>query len=169
VVKRGGDGADHGNRAGIKKGVQRVAEPNKVAIRYKDGRVVKGTTHDFVPGKPVFHLASSNSGNVAEVKIDDLKAVFFVKDFAGRPDYAEIKEFPQRTPASKGRKIVVLFNDGELLTGYTLAYDPRRPGFFVMPTDEMSNNDRAYVVRSAVKDVGMGPQADEILKNNLPA
>ena len=146
-----------------------MADVNKVAIRYKDGRVVKGTTHDFVPGKPVFHLQSGNSGQVAQVKIDDVKAIFFVKDFSGKPDYSETKEFPERTPASKGRKIAVLFSDGELLTGYTLAYDPRRPGFFVMPTDEMSNNDRAYVVRSAVKDVGMGPQADEILKNNLPA
>ena len=146
-----------------------MADVNKVAIRYRDGRVVKGTTHDFVPGKPVFHLESNDSGSVAEVKIDDLKAIFFVKDFSGRPDYSEIKDFPQSTPASKGRKIAVLFEDGELLTGYTLAYDPRRPGFFVMPTDEMSNNDTAYVVRAAVKDVGMGPQADEILKNNLPA
>jgi hypothetical protein len=146
-----------------------VAEINKVAIRYKDGRVVKGTTHDFMPGKPVFHLESSASGRVGEVKMDDLKAIFFVKDFSGKPDYSETKVFPERTLASKGRKIAVLFNDGELLTGYTLAYDPRRPGFFVMPTDEMSNNDRAYVVRSAVKDVGMGPRADEILKNNLPA
>jgi hypothetical protein len=146
-----------------------VAVGNRVAIRYKDGKVGKGTTHDFVPGKPIFHLQSSDSGQLLEVKMDDLKAIFFVKDFSGKPDYSETKEFPDRTPASKGRKIAVLFDDGELLTGYTLGYDPRRPGFFVMPTDEMSNNDRAYVVRSAVKDVGMGPKADEILKNNLPA
>jgi hypothetical protein len=61
----------------------------------------------------------------------------------------------------------VLFTDGELLTGYTLGYDPRRPGFFMMPTDEMSNNDRIYVLRAAVKDVGMGPQADVLLKSHL--
>ncbi|MFH1313147.1 MAG: hypothetical protein ABIJ00_07930 [Candidatus Eisenbacteria bacterium] len=146
-----------------------MAVGNKVAIRYKDGKVAKGTTHDFVPGRPVFHIQSGDSSQPSEVKMDDLKAIFFVKDFSGKPDYSETKKFPDSTPASKGRKIAVLFNDGELLTGYTLAYDPRRPGFFVMPTDEMSNNDRAYVVRSAVKDVGMGPQADEILKKNLPA
>ena len=146
-----------------------MAVGNRVAIRYKDGKVVKGTTHDFVPGKPVFHLQPGDSDQLVEVKMDDLKAIFFVKDFSGKPDYSENKEFPDSTPASKGRKIAVLFEDGELMTGYTLAYDPRRPGFFVMPTDEMSNNDRAYVVRSAVKDVGMGPQADEILKKNLPA
>jgi hypothetical protein len=144
-----------------------VAEVNKVAIRFKDGRVLKGTTHDFVPGKAIFHLNQHDSGQMCEVRMDDLKAVFFVKDFTGRSEYDEMKQFPERAPTSKGRKIAVLFTDGELLTGYTLGYDPRRPGFFMMPTDEMSNNDRIYVLRAAVKDVGMGPQADVLLKSHL--
>lgn len=144
-----------------------MAEVNKVAIRYKDGRVLKGTTHDFMPGKPMFHLEAHGSGELSEIRMNDLKAIFFVKDFDGRADYADIKLFPERPPTSKGRKIAVLFTDGELLTGYTLAYDARRPGFFVMPTDEMSNNDRVYVIRSAVKDVGMGIHADGILKEHL--
>jgi hypothetical protein len=145
----------------------KVPTVNKVAIRYADGRVEKGTTHDFMPGKPMFHLERQDSGAIMEVKMADLKAVFFVKDFTGRPEYNETKLFPERLPTSKGRKIAVLFKDGELLTGYTLAYDARRPGFFLMPTDEKSNNDRIYVVQSAVKDVGMGLKADELMKRCL--
>jgi hypothetical protein len=144
-----------------------VAEVNKVAVRYKDGRVLKGTTHDFVPGKAVFHLAEHDSGQLMEIKMEELKAVFFVKDFGGRADYSEVKEFPERPPAAKGRKIAVLFVDGELLTGYTLGYDARRPGFFMMPTDEMSNNDRIYVIRSAIQDVSMGPKADDLANQHL--
>lgn len=144
-----------------------MAEVNKVAIRFRDGRVLKGTTHDFVPGKAVFHLNQHDSSQMCEVRTEDLKAVFFVKDFSGRSEYDEMKQFPERPPTSKGRKIAVLFVDGELLTGYTLGYDPRRPGFFMMPTDEMSNNDRIYVLRAAVQDVGMGPQADVLLKSHL--
>ena len=144
-----------------------MAEVNKVAVRYKDGRVSKGTTHDFVPGKSIFHLAQPGSEELLEIKTEDLKAVFFVKDFDGRADYSEAKEFPEKPQAAKGRKIAVLFSDGELLTGYTLGYDARRPGFFMMPTDEMSNNDRIYVIRSAVKDVGMGIHADELMGQNL--
>jgi hypothetical protein len=143
-----------------------VSEVNKVAIRYRDGRVEKGTTHDFRPGKPVFHIEPPGDGGVTEIRTDDLKAIFFVKDFAGRSDYSESKVFPETPERSKGRRIAVLFADGELLTGYTLAYDAQRPGFFIMPTDEMSNNDRVYVVRSAVKDVGIGPQADRIIEQH---
>jgi hypothetical protein len=140
-----------------------VADVNKVAVRFKDGRVLKGTTHDFMPGRPSFHLHSDGSPQAAEIRTEDLKAVFFVKDFEGKPQYDEAKVFPEKLPTSKGRKIAVLFNDGELLTGFTLAYDPNRPGFFMMPTDDMSNNERIYVIKSAVKDVGFGQKADQII------
>ena len=139
-----------------------MAQINKVALRYKDGRVIKGTTQDFLPGKPIFHIHVTGGDQADEVKAEDLKAVFFVKDFAGRPEYHEKREFPENPQAGKGRKIAVLFNDGELLTGFTLGYDPKRPGFFVMPTDEMGNNERVYVLRSAVRDVGFGAKADTL-------
>ena len=144
-----------------------MAEVNKVAIRFKDGRVVKGTTHDFMPGKPILHVHPAGSTEVSEVKTEDLKAIFFVKEFEGRPEYHECREFPDKTPTAKGRKIAVIFKDGELLTGYTLGYDPKRPGFFVMPTDEQCNNERVYVVRSAVKDVGFGPRADQLTAKSM--
>ncbi len=145
-----------------------MAQTNKVALRYKDGRVIKGTTQDFMPGKPIFHIHAAGQDQPDEVKAEDLKAVFFVKNFAGRPEYSESREFPEKPQAGKGRKISILFNDGELLTGYTLGYDPKRPGFFVMPTDEMCNNERVYVLRSAVQDVGFGVKA-ETLKTQVKA
>jgi hypothetical protein len=144
-----------------------VGEINKVAVRFKDGHVTKGTTHDFVPGKPFFHLHTPQGGEAVEVQVDDLKAIFFVKDFGGKPEYKEVKSFPEQVPASKGRKIVVVFNDNEVLSGYTFGYDPGRSGFFVMPTDEMSNNERAFVVRSAVREVGIGLKADQLLAKKL--
>ncbi len=140
-----------------------MPEINKVALRFKDGRVLKGSTHDFMPGKPHFHLETDEVSHTADVRMEDLKAVFFVKNFEGRPEYSEVRIFPERLPTSKGRKIAVLFTDGELLTGFTLAYDPKRPGFFMLPTDEMSNNERIYVVASAVKEVGFGQRADQLI------
>lgn len=116
-----------------------------------------------MPGKPLFHVHTDESSHAQDIKTEDLKAVFFVKDFEGRPEYSEVKIFPERLPTSKGRKIAVLFKDNELLTGFTLAYDKNRPGFFMMPADEMSNNDRIYVVASAVKEVGFGQRADELI------
>ena len=61
----------------------------------------------------------------------------------------------------------MIFRDSEVITGYTFGYDPGRSGFFVMPTDEASNNERIFVVRSAVREVGLGLKADQILAKNL--
>jgi hypothetical protein len=144
-----------------------VGEINRIAARFKDGRVRKGTTHDFVPGKPFFHLHISDSPEAVLIQVEDLKAIFFVKDFAGKPEYRERKIFPEQIPAAKGRKIVVAFKDGEVLTGYTFGYDPGRAGFFILPTDEKSNNERVFVVRSAVKEVGLGLKADQILAKSF--
>ena len=82
----------------------------------------------------------------------DLKAVFFVRDFVGNPQYAEQKAFAEgeRPP---GRPVAVVFTDGEVLTGYTLGYDRQRPGFFLLPVDPRSNNLRVFVVATAVREV----------------
>jgi hypothetical protein len=47
----------------------------------------------------------------------------------------------------------VVFQDGETLVGTTQGYDPTRPGFFVIPADPASNNDRCFVVTRATKTV----------------
>ncbi len=128
---------------------------NKVVARYVDGRVVKGATADFFPNKQTFHvsLADAPPGTKpVEIKTADLKALFFVKDLEGDPDYVERKEFdPSRPPI--GRPIRVEFNDGEVLVGTTTGYQPGRPGFFIVPADPEWNNDRCYVVTAATRDV----------------
>jgi len=129
-------------------------EPIKVVVRYVDGRVVKGTTQDFFPNKDRFHLLSDTTvlEEPAEVLIRDLKAVFFVKDFGGNPGYNERKEYNNGDKA-QGRKVEILFVDGEKLVGSTLGYDPNRLGFFLFPVDPESNNMRVFAVTAAVKNV----------------
>ena len=129
-------------------------EPIKVVVRYVDGMVVKGTTQDFFPNKDRFHLRSDTTASEepAEVLIRDLKAVFFVKDFDGKPGYNERKEYNNGDKA-QGRKVEILFVDGEKLVGSTLGYDPNRLGFFLFPVDPESNNMRVFAVTAAVKNV----------------
>lgn len=120
-----------------------------------DGRLLKGMTADFFPAKETFHLvvADMPSGTPpVEIRMRDLKALFFVKDLDGNPDYDERKEFdPSRPPV--GRALRVAFNDGEILLGTTTGYQPGRPGFFLVPADPKSNNERCYVVTASTKDV----------------
>ena len=51
-----------------------------------------------------------------------------------------------------GLKAEVRFTDGEVLQGSTLLYDPQQPGFFLIPPDLKSNNEKIFVVSSAVKE-----------------
>jgi len=128
---------------------------NKIVVRYQDGKVLKGQTSDFMPARTAFHLSLNDSpaGTApAEVQITAVKAVFFVKDFKGDPDHKEVDAFSAGRLAG-GRKIKVEFKDGEVLVGTTQGYDPNRPGFFVVPADTGSNNDRCFVVAGATRAV----------------
>ena len=121
----------------------------KVVIRYTDGRIVKGYTNDFFPNKPAFHVGSGPSDKGVQIQVDELKAVFFVKDFGGDPQYDDHKAFKEGQ-AKQGRKVLMTFNDGEMLAGSILGYDRNRPGFFLVPSDPDSNNLRVFVVQAAV-------------------
>jgi small nuclear ribonucleoprotein (snRNP)-like protein len=128
---------------------------NKVVVRYQNGEIHKGQTNDFLPTKPVFHLSLIDvppGTPPLTVQINGVKAIFFVKDFAGNRERKKTQEFPAEKPVI-GRKIKVIFHDGETLVGTTQGYDPTRSGFFIIPADAGSNNDRCFIVASAAKEV----------------
>jgi hypothetical protein len=129
-------------------------EPLKVVARYIDGRIIKGLCQDFSPDKDRFHVypADKSSAEGVEISFRLLKAIFFVRDFVGDPQYNERKEYIQGEKPS-GRKIEVTFKDGEALVGSTMAYNPSRPGFFLFPADPKSNNIRVFAVTAAVRNV----------------
>ena len=128
---------------------------NKIVARYQDGRMLKGTTNDFLPNRDAFHLAPAAGplgAKPVEVQLHDLKAVFFVRDLEGHPERPKRNEFDPHKPAL-GRKIRITFKDGEILVGTTQGYQPGRAGFFVVPADSDSNNERCFVVSAAASDV----------------
>jgi len=85
--------------------------------------------------------------------VNDLKAVYFVRDFAGDPKYRERKQFLDGEKPPQGRKVEVVFKDGERLVGTTLGYDPHRSGFFIFPVDPQGNNLRIFAVLTSVGKV----------------
>ena len=124
-----------------------------VVARFVDGRVLKGTTHDFAPHKPLFHLAVSDdpTARALAVPVGALKALFFVRTFEGDPEHVEGNDFEKAK--GQGRKILVTFADGEVLCGFTTGYSKDKQGFFVIPVDPKSNNSRVYAVTTSVKRV----------------
>ncbi len=122
----------------------------KVVLRYTDGTVVKGFTQNFSPSRKSFHFHPfQNDTGPIQVSLNDLKAIFFVRDFAGNSLYRERKDYVEGDPPS-GRKVEVKFMDGEMMVGSTLCYDPDRRGFFIFPADPNSNNKKAFVVNTSV-------------------
>jgi len=85
-------------------GTYTLAVQNRVVARYLDGRTLKGQTADFLPTRPNFHVIPSGQAGtsiqVVDVKIADLKAVFFVKDLVGDAAYNESRAF---TPDVRAR------------------------------------------------------------------
>ena len=130
-------------------------QPVKIAARFLDGTLVKGTTHNFNPNSPCFHVLSADNeaeDGTKEVRFSALKAVFFVKSFEGNPTYKDRSEFSPGDRKS-GREVTVIFADGETMVGTVMEYNARNTGFFLFPVDPTSNNSKVYVVNSSVKDV----------------
>jgi small nuclear ribonucleoprotein (snRNP)-like protein len=122
---------------------------NKIVVHLSDGTILKGHVNDFRPNKAEFHLETLEN-EVSLLNVADLKGVFFVKDHdgvEGRQDsYDDVI-------AGGGRRVKVTFSDGEEMIGYVSSYSPDRTGFFLVPADLGSNNERVFVVASSCKDV----------------
>ncbi len=130
----------------------------KVVVAYLDGRRMKGYAYDFSPVRDQFFLFPEDAGEPqpgqrgTPVRLAELKAVFFVKDFRGNPGR---QESAAGNVQPQGRKMEVTFADGEKLPGSSVAYNPKNLGFFMLPSDRDSNNERIFVVNRNVKQVRM--------------
>jgi len=124
-----------------------MQNPAKVVVAYLDGRRLRGYTNDFSPAGDHFLLfpedVEPKPGDPGtSVRIDELKAVFFVKDFAGDRAHKDAS----RAFQLPGKPIEVTFSDGEKLLGSSVAYNPKNLGFFLQPADPAGNNERIFVV-----------------------
>jgi hypothetical protein len=127
----------------------------RVIARYQNGLVLKGHTRDFQPTLDRFHLLPADCfpGTPAtEVLLSDLKGVFFVHRLDGDPAHRPTNEF-EPTNITPGLRIRVVFKDGEVLHGTTPGYGPDLHGFFLLPADERSNNERCFVLAAATTEV----------------
>jgi hypothetical protein len=126
------------------------AMTNKVVAHYEDGRIIKGIGMDIDPARPVCHVRQEQ-GSATEVKLRELKALFFVRSLEGDPSRTERNTPDFQDSRTRGSSVVALrFRDGEEIVGITLRYPPIRPFFFVVPVDAESNNTRILVNRAAV-------------------
>ena len=141
------------------------SESLKVVVHFADGTIIKGSTQDFHPDRPLFRIVLLNGVDTIPVKAAQLKAVFFVKELDNDYRGLRVKDFsPSDGNRANGRPVAVLFQDGEMMVGYTHSYNPDRQGFFMVPVDPDDNNQRIFVVKSAAKTLKLGPAAEEFAR-----
>ncbi len=121
----------------------------RMVLRLKNKSLLKGTTRNFSPTKPSFHLTLL-SGKLVTVDLANLKAAFFVKNFNGDRDYKYT--YRDYIPWG-GNKVKIKFVDGEVMVGYTSHYPYGDQGFFIKPADLQGNNERVYVVASSAENI----------------
>lgn len=128
---------------------------NKVVAHTRTGELIKGITNDFLPTKDRFHLVPEDGApgsRPLEILLTNLKALFFVKDLTGDFGHAKSNLIDPHLP-HPGRPIRIVFQDGETMVATTQGYLPGRPGFFVVPVDPKSNNERCYIVTAATQEI----------------
>jgi hypothetical protein len=121
----------------------------KIVAKLKNQSLIKGLTDDFSPHKKSFHV-KVGYGKVESIDLEDLKAIFFVKNYEGNKDRK--KQYKDLRPW-EGIRIKVIFHDGEEIVGYTPHHALDKIGFFLTPADLKSNNEEIFVIISSTKDI----------------
>jgi hypothetical protein len=99
---------------------------NEVVAHYLDGRVVKGISLDVDPGRPLFHIRTAQG--TLEVKLTELKALFFVKDLVGNSGRNDVLALEPSDGRARGSYPIELeFADGEHRSGSRYGIRPYGP------------------------------------------
>jgi len=129
-----------------------------VIARLASGLVLRGNTVDFTPERPMLRINPDEVGRGVEVKLADLKALFFPK--VEEPPRRRPPRYAQPDPIKDGKRIVVRFPDGEWMSGHTLSYRPEKVGFFLFPDDPESQHEKIFILSAATEEVLTGPAAE---------
>ncbi len=122
----------------------------KVVVRTRSGEVIPGFANQALIKNKLEII--TNKGEERTFSLENLKAVYFVKDFAGNPEYDEIKFLTEESTVSM-LWVRLEFYDGEVQEG-KVTNDLElfcAPGFFLWPLDRDTNNECVYVIKSSLQ------------------
>ena len=128
----------------------------KVVVRRLDHGLIKGFVDSTSYLRPDGIHMLDREGRAVVVPLDEIKGVFFVREFDGNPQRAERKLFQSR-PRLAGLWVRITFKDKEVLEGLLpanlLEFNPE--GFLVTPADLYSNNLKIFVPRTALSEINV--------------
>ena len=124
----------------------------KVVVRRLDREVVKGFVNPGAYLGPEGAELMDLDGRRMVVPLEEIKGIYFVREFEGDNERIERKKFLSR-PKMAGLWVRMTFKDDEVLDGLLsenlLELEPQ--GYLVTPPDVFSNNLKIFVPRSALQ------------------
>jgi Family of unknown function (DUF6982) len=126
----------------------------KVVVRQLNGALVKGYVDSVSFLGPGGAEVLDREGHLVNIRLEDIKGIYFVRDFEGDPNRQERKVFNTR-PRVSGIWVRLTFKDNEVMEGLLannlLEVEPQ--GFMITPPDFYANNLRIFVPRNALEIV----------------
>lgn len=124
----------------------------KVIVRTRDKQLFRGfSKSEFIDAENIRIIDAK--GHERSFSLQQLKAVFFVRDFQGNPAYRETRFFAKEDPPP-WIWVKVVYQDGEVMEG-RVRNSPALldgAGFYLWLSDEGANNSMVFVVKSALQD-----------------
>ncbi len=126
---------------------------SSVVLHFRSGRTLRCILLDEFSAAQDELSVTAGNGDTMVVSVDDLKAVFFLKDARRRQLEMQLGTSAEGVP--EGALARVEFFDGEIVRGLVQHYSVADRGFFLYPTALESNNDRIFVVARALTSVDL--------------
>jgi len=134
----------------------------RIIVSFADGRKMAGKNSFFSMQNATFPLeveAVEEQTKIQMISLNEVKKVDFLKKEMPSTSSIHYENIHNSTFAGPvAYKIVVEFQDGELLTGSAMKYNPEDEGFFLIPLNPADPSERIYVNSRYIKKVD---------KNNL--
>ena len=130
---------------------------SKVIVKYISGETKTGTILSFNVNQPIFYLQIENEagkGASSPERMDSIREIRFLKKEGPTGSLVHRETIDQSLFAgTMAFKLTVEFDDGSVLTGTTIKYDPNDRGFYLIPLNPGDRSERIFVNAHAVKRV----------------
>jgi hypothetical protein len=115
----------------------------EAVLHFRDGQTLRCGLSEL-PHEDSSSVRTRSGENEHDVPVEQLKAIFFVRDEPMNALGAE--------PEDLKAALTVEFADGEVIRGRAGHYNPAKAGFYLFPADR-SKNERIFVVSSAIVSI----------------
>jgi len=116
---------------------------HKMVVRFSGGETMSCFGDSFIPGEKEMLVKDLNE-NIHNIALDSVKMVCFVRHFVTDSQNTHRRPGKMLFQGVPGRKVKIVFRDGEVFEGITSLRERPRIGFFLTPLNPNSNNVNIY-------------------------